>query len=325
MVAPPSRRSSRPLAPAPGTVATHRRGERDGRRARPAAPARRHRGSATATGPTCGTDPVELNAYFETGFDLPFKLSDEFTKQYPNVTWKISQDQFTNLMNATPRLLSGDNPPDLIRLPSMVSLVKDGLLKNLDGYVTAFGWDKLPAGSARPEPGRHGRHPRLRLALCGGTQLQPDRRLLQQEARPADRHDRAARRRSPSSRPCSRRRRMPVSCRSWRGMPRPAAADSRSRSRTSWRPTARPTRSTTGSSRSRAPRSIRRPISRPPSTSSSGSRPATSRRTSTRSSTPTRTRDSARAKACSCSMATGRTPPTTRTSRRASGSSSSRR
>lgn len=101
--------------------------------------------SSAAAGPTCGTAPVELNAYFETGFDLPFKLSEEFTKQYPNVTWKISQDQFTNLMSSTPRLLSGDNPPDLIRLPSMVSLVKDGLLKNLDGYVTAFGWDKWPA------------------------------------------------------------------------------------------------------------------------------------------------------------------------------------
>jgi raffinose/stachyose/melibiose transport system substrate-binding protein len=88
-----------------------------------------------------------LNAYFETGFDIPFKLSEEFTKQYPNVTWKISQDQFTNLMNATPRLLSSDNPPDLIRLPTMVSLVKDGLLKNLDGYVTSFGWDKWPAAN----------------------------------------------------------------------------------------------------------------------------------------------------------------------------------
>ena len=101
--------------------------------------------SAAAAAQPCGTDPVQLNAYFETGFDLPFKLSDEFTKQFPNVTWKISQDQFTNLMNATPRLLSGDNPPDLIRLPSMVSLVKDGLLKNLDSYATALGWDKWPA------------------------------------------------------------------------------------------------------------------------------------------------------------------------------------
>ncbi len=101
--------------------------------------------ASTATGPSCGTDKVVLSAYFETGFELPFRLSEEFTKQFPNVTWDIKQDQFTNLMTATPRLLSGDNPPDLIRLPSMVSLVKDGLLKNLDEYVTAFGWDKFPA------------------------------------------------------------------------------------------------------------------------------------------------------------------------------------
>ena len=98
-----------------------------------------------ASAPSCGTDPVVLNAYFETGFDIPFKLSEEFTKQFPNVTWDIKQDQFTNLMTATPRLLSGDNPPDLIRLPSMVSLVADGLLKNLDDYATAFGWDQWSA------------------------------------------------------------------------------------------------------------------------------------------------------------------------------------
>jgi raffinose/stachyose/melibiose transport system substrate-binding protein len=95
--------------------------------------------------PGCGTEPVELRAYFETGFDLPFVLSEEFTRQFPNVTWDISQDQFTNLMNATPRLLSGDNPPDLIRLPTMVSLVNDGLLLNLDDYAAAFGWDQWPA------------------------------------------------------------------------------------------------------------------------------------------------------------------------------------
>jgi raffinose/stachyose/melibiose transport system substrate-binding protein len=101
--------------------------------------------ASEATTPSCGTDPTTLNAYFETGFDIPFKLSEEFTKQFPNVTWDIKQDQFTNLMTATPRLLSGDNPPDLIRLPSMVSLVADGLLKNLDEYATAFGWDQWSA------------------------------------------------------------------------------------------------------------------------------------------------------------------------------------
>lgn len=101
--------------------------------------------SSRPEAPTCGTGKVVLNAYFETGFDLPFKLSEEFTRQFPNVTWDIKQDQFTNLMNETPRVLAGDNPPDLIRLPTMVSLVKDGLLKNLDGYAAGFGWDKWPA------------------------------------------------------------------------------------------------------------------------------------------------------------------------------------
>jgi raffinose/stachyose/melibiose transport system substrate-binding protein len=97
-----------------------------------------------ATGPSCGTDPVVLNAYFETGFDIPFKLSEEFTKQFPNVTWDIKQDQFANLITSTPLLLSSDNPPDLLRLPTMVSFAKDGLLMNLDSYATAFGWDKWP-------------------------------------------------------------------------------------------------------------------------------------------------------------------------------------
>jgi raffinose/stachyose/melibiose transport system substrate-binding protein len=97
-----------------------------------------------AAGPSCGTDPVVLKASFETGFDIPFKLAEEFTKQYPNVTWDISQDQFANLISSTPLLLSSDNAPDLLRLPTMVSFAKDGLLLNLDPYATAFGWNDWP-------------------------------------------------------------------------------------------------------------------------------------------------------------------------------------
>ena len=92
----------------------------------------------------CGVEPIVLNAYFETGFDIPFVLAEEFTEQYPNVTWDIKQDQFANLINSTPRLLSGDNPPDLIRLPTMVSFANQGLLMNLDGYAEEFGWDEWP-------------------------------------------------------------------------------------------------------------------------------------------------------------------------------------
>jgi len=94
--------------------------------------------------PNCGTDPVVMNGYFETGFETITKLTEEFTRQYPNVTWDLKYDQFTNLINSTPRLLSGDNPPDVIRLPTFVSFAKEGLLLNLDDYATAFGWNDWP-------------------------------------------------------------------------------------------------------------------------------------------------------------------------------------
>jgi raffinose/stachyose/melibiose transport system substrate-binding protein len=100
--------------------------------------------------PSCGTEPVQPLAYIETGFPFVKSLLNEFTKQFPNVTWEIREDQFSNLMAQTPRLLAGDNPPDLVRLPSMVTLVVDGLLLNLDPYVEAFGWDAWPASMLEP-------------------------------------------------------------------------------------------------------------------------------------------------------------------------------
>jgi raffinose/stachyose/melibiose transport system substrate-binding protein len=99
---------------------------------------------ATPALPSCGTEPVVMNGYFETGFPDIVDLSKEFTNQYPNVTWNITLDQFTNLINETPRLLASDNPPDLIRLPTFVTFAKDGLLMNLDKYATAYGWNDWP-------------------------------------------------------------------------------------------------------------------------------------------------------------------------------------
>ena len=100
--------------------------------------------AAPVTAATCGTAPVTLKGYFETGFPLPKSLADEFTKQYPNVKWDIREDQFAVITQNAPRVLA-DDPPDLMRLPQVSELVKDSLLKNLDGYATAFGWDKWPA------------------------------------------------------------------------------------------------------------------------------------------------------------------------------------
>jgi raffinose/stachyose/melibiose transport system substrate-binding protein len=94
--------------------------------------------------PSCGTDKVSINAYFETGFPLPSRLAAEFTRQFPNVTFAIKEDQFANLLENTPRLLSEDDPPDIVRLPTMSDLVANGLLKNLDGYFDVFGWNAFP-------------------------------------------------------------------------------------------------------------------------------------------------------------------------------------
>ena len=101
--------------------------------------------STAIAAPSCGTDPVVLNSYFETGFPLPTKLAEEFSRQFPNVTFDIKEDQFANLMENSPRILSEPDAPDLIRLPSMSDLVANDLLLNLDPYFDAFGWDAFPA------------------------------------------------------------------------------------------------------------------------------------------------------------------------------------
>ncbi len=119
-------------------------------------------------GPSCGTEPVELLAYLETGFPFAKALTEEFSKQFPNVTWNIREDQFSNLIAQTPRLLTSDNPPDLIRLPTMVGLVKDGLLLNLEPYVEAFGWDEWPATLLVPHRVAEGGRPRGEGDLYAG-------------------------------------------------------------------------------------------------------------------------------------------------------------
>jgi raffinose/stachyose/melibiose transport system substrate-binding protein len=92
-----------------------------------------------------GSAPITLEMYAETGFPLAKALADEFTKQYPNVKFNVREDQFTVIVENAPRVLASDNAPDIIRLPTMVDLVKDNLLQNLDPYFTAYGWDRFPA------------------------------------------------------------------------------------------------------------------------------------------------------------------------------------
>jgi multiple sugar transport system substrate-binding protein/raffinose/stachyose/melibiose transport system substrate-binding protein len=93
---------------------------------------------------------VTLTIYDETGFPVTQDLADEFTKQYPNVKFAFKRDSFQNLLANTPRLLASADAPDLIRLSTLGTTVKDGLVTNLDPYFTAYGWDKFPAGQLAP-------------------------------------------------------------------------------------------------------------------------------------------------------------------------------
>ncbi|MEQ1736076.1 MAG: extracellular solute-binding protein [Rhodoglobus sp.] len=96
------------------------------------------------------TEEVTLTIADETGFPLTDALAEEFTAQYPNVTFNVTRDTFQNLTAAAPRLLASDTPPDLIRLPTIGDTVKDGLIANLDPWFDAYGWDAWSAAQLAP-------------------------------------------------------------------------------------------------------------------------------------------------------------------------------
>lgn len=96
------------------------------------------------------SDPVQLTIADETGFPVTDKLTEEFTKQHPNVTFTITRDTFQNLTANAPKLLASATPPDLIRLPTLGDTVRDGLVANLDPYFDAYGWDAWPASQLAP-------------------------------------------------------------------------------------------------------------------------------------------------------------------------------
>jgi len=96
------------------------------------------------------TDDVELTIADETGFPLTDELAAEFTRQYPNITFNITRDTFQNLTANSPKLLAGDNPPDLIRLPTIGDTVQDGLIANLDPWYDAYGWDAWSEAQLAP-------------------------------------------------------------------------------------------------------------------------------------------------------------------------------
>ena len=89
-------------------------------------------------------EPVSLEFYIEPSFPVIEALGAEFMRQYPNVSIEYRKDAFANLLANLPRVLAGDDPPDLARVTNVNEYVPNGLLLNLDPYAEAYGWDKWP-------------------------------------------------------------------------------------------------------------------------------------------------------------------------------------
>ena len=74
------------------------------------------------------------------------RLNKEFQEKYPNVTIKRVARSFEDLNKTLKLAVSGPNAPDVVEAnqgrPVMGTLVKGGLLKPLDPYAKAFGWEQ---------------------------------------------------------------------------------------------------------------------------------------------------------------------------------------
>ena len=71
-------------------------------------------------------------------------LAQKFQAQNPGVDVTIDSQDYNALATNAPRILSGSNPPDIIKLGSFGTLAKDHLIRPLDDYAKAYGWDHWP-------------------------------------------------------------------------------------------------------------------------------------------------------------------------------------
>ncbi|MFE7978788.1 ABC transporter substrate-binding protein [Streptomyces shenzhenensis] len=85
---------------------------------------------------------------FSGGTDNAWMTSvvKDFEKKYPNITIKRTSMAWGDAMAALPLKLKSSNPPDIVPpnngWQSMGTLVRGGLLLNLDNYADAYGWKK---------------------------------------------------------------------------------------------------------------------------------------------------------------------------------------
>ncbi len=94
---------------------------------------------------TVGTSPTTLTILVSTPDVALFNaFGTAFHTKYPNVTVKVTSQDYNSLVTNTPRILAGTDVPDLVRIASFGNLVTDHLVTNLDSYAKAYGWTSWP-------------------------------------------------------------------------------------------------------------------------------------------------------------------------------------
>ncbi len=76
-------------------------------------------------------------------------LNEAFQKKYPNVTIDRTKRSFTDLQRTLRNAITSDKAPDVVQANNgrsdMGAFVENGLLRPLDGYAEAYGWeDRFP-------------------------------------------------------------------------------------------------------------------------------------------------------------------------------------
>jgi raffinose/stachyose/melibiose transport system substrate-binding protein len=108
--------------------------------------------------PNCqnlSSDPMTLNYWDDSNENLSdagvATLDTAFKAKYPNVTLNRTAKTFSDILTTEKLQASGPNPPDILITNGgyalLGPLVAAGLMKPLDDYATAYGWDKrFPKG-----------------------------------------------------------------------------------------------------------------------------------------------------------------------------------
>lgn len=102
-----------------------------------------------------GTDPAAMGKvtlqvldYFSGGVDNTWMTSvvKAFESKYPNITVNRTSLPWGDVMAALPLKLKSANPPDIVPAnngwQSLGTLVRGGLVLNLDNYAKAYGWKR---------------------------------------------------------------------------------------------------------------------------------------------------------------------------------------